>query len=381
MTIGLVLAAGLLFQIAPAAPNQAMYLGRPVAEWISELDSDVMSLQTRARKTLLSMGKPAVPSLIAALSSPRAGIRDGAAELLGSIGDTAAMPALLALLADGRDGSGYSAARALGKLRDERAVEPLLASLRKESPSATYCCEGQIEGLGEIGSARALDTLARIATRDFRQYSRLNAVKALGKRKDVRSVEPLVSALKDWSEQVRAAAVNELKSFGAPRAIELLEAAAADPLTGAAAASALRDVDIRGKRTATVGDVQVTLMGLESAQTWERGSIPYAARKGNEYIVVRFRLQWLKEIQWPTTETVELFDTEGAGLKTVEASEGVTMLKSLFGEMLVANRVAGEAMTITSAFVAKKGTKLGKCVVEGATFNLDGVVPVPRKEP
>jgi HEAT repeats len=376
MTFALLLAAGLLLQAAPAVPDSLVYEGRPVAAWISDLGSKKYDVEAKAKKAIAAIGRPAVPGLLEALSSPRAEMRAGATWALGSIGDPAAVPAVIALLSDKERSVGNAAAHALGELRDERAVEPLLAGLQIPGPDKEFHGYARLYALADIGTEKALAGLAGIATTDVRPSARADAVKALGRMKDARTVEPLGSALKDPDEQVRTAAADGLRSLDTPRVIELLEAAAADTLTGKPAAMALRDVDTRGKPAVTVGDFQVTFMGLETAETWGSRPSQFNAKKGYELVIVRYRLKFLAgtEKTIGAIEAVELYDTEGFRLQTAAASAGRFSL-SMFGK-----RKAGEAVTSDSAFAAKKGTKLGKCKVQGAEFDLAGVVPVPRKE-
>jgi hypothetical protein len=360
MPFGLLLASALLIQAAPAP---TVYEGRPVAAWISDLGSKKYDVQDKAKKAIAAIGRPAVPGLVEALSSPRSELRSGAAWALGDIGDPAAVPALIALLSDREPDVAGAAATALGKLRDERAVEPLLAGLQAPGADKGFGGYARLRALARIGTETALVALERMATAGSPPSLRADAVKTIGETRDPRFVETLGSALNDADAGVRTAAADQLRFFDGPRVIEVLEAAAGKPATAEAAARVLRDVDTRGKPTSTVGDLQVTFMGIEMADTWSFGLTQLRAGKGNEFVIVRYRLKWLTAARG-TPQAVEVYDSGGARLPTAWAAAGQFSFTS-YGD-----RKAGEAVTSDAAFAAKKGTKLGKCTIHGAEFDL-----------
>ncbi|UCD15455.1 MAG: HEAT repeat domain-containing protein, partial [Candidatus Omnitrophota bacterium] len=86
-----------------------------------------------AYDTLVKIGKPAVPALVAKLSDGDRNVRRVACELLGEIGDKSAVPALVERLSDGdvyvREAA-YGALARMGELTDERRAKRYLADLR-----------------------------------------------------------------------------------------------------------------------------------------------------------------------------------------------------------------------------------------------------------
>lgn len=124
-----------------------------------------------------------------------------------------------------------------------------------------------------------------------------------------------------------------------------------------------------------IGRLQVTLTGLETAETWKPDTVLYSAKKGTEYLIVRYRLKG-PALEGGVIDMVELFDARGTRLQTVEALE---TKKTSLG--IIFQFDSNFAVTRAAAFVAKKGTQLGKCKVAGIEFDLANVVPVPQKEP
>jgi HEAT repeat protein len=122
-------------------------------------------------EALARIGLEAVPSLLEALESENGYARNGAAIVLGKIGNEEfAQPLLQALR--WRDDRVYeddedmeartSAAAALGKLHNPAMCEPLLAELENrldgDSTLVTYIAEA----LGELGNPRAISPLAKL---------------------------------------------------------------------------------------------------------------------------------------------------------------------------------------------------------------------------
>lgn len=137
-----------------------------------------------AANALVNIGKPAVPSLIAALKDDDPIVRRNATKALVEIKDTGAVEPLINSLKDSDLIVRRNAAKALGEIKDTRAVEPLIASLKDEGAVV-----------------------------------RRNAAEALGKIRDSRATESLVACLKDGDAIVRKNAALALKEIGAPGSI------------------------------------------------------------------------------------------------------------------------------------------------------------------
>jgi HEAT repeat protein len=85
------------------------------------LGSDEISVRWKAAVALTELGSPAVDTLIACLSDPRACVRSSAAWVLGNIGDARAAPALQRLQEDPSADVRKEVAEAFGKLVDDRS--------------------------------------------------------------------------------------------------------------------------------------------------------------------------------------------------------------------------------------------------------------------
>jgi sporulation protein YlmC with PRC-barrel domain len=101
---------------------------------IEKLNNDDGLVNQRIREKLVQVGRPAVPALISALSSPSERIRWEATMVLGQIGDPRAAPALVSLLQDESIDVRWTAMDSLIAL-NQSAVLPLLFALRKNFES------------------------------------------------------------------------------------------------------------------------------------------------------------------------------------------------------------------------------------------------------
>jgi HEAT repeat protein len=153
----------------------------------------------------------AVEPLIAALKNNElSGVRWKAAEALSKLG-APAVDALVGALRHSDDDVRWKAAIALGEIGDQRAIDPLIRLLcdddRFVKGRAAYA-------LGLIGEP-AVDHLLR-ALREGDGNLRWGAAIALGKIRDPRAIEPLIRALADKYENVRAEAATSLAAIGKP---------------------------------------------------------------------------------------------------------------------------------------------------------------------
>jgi HEAT repeat protein len=111
------------------------------------------------------------------------------------------------------------AAKSLGKLGNLDAEEPLLSALKSNTNlSIIYSI---IEALGQIGSAKSVETLLTFLTHKESKVRECTA-STLGKIKDIRSVNPLITALSDEQERVRWYAADSLGKIGEPICVESL---------------------------------------------------------------------------------------------------------------------------------------------------------------
>jgi len=148
--------------------------------------NELSGVRWKAAEALSKIGVPAVDALIGALRHSDDDVRWKAAIALGEIGDRRAIGPLISLLCDEDRFVKSRAAYALG-LIGEPAVEPLICALR--------------EGDGNL---------------------RWGAAIALGKIRDLRAIEPLIRALADKYENVRAESAMSIAAIGKPALEPLL---------------------------------------------------------------------------------------------------------------------------------------------------------------
>ena len=92
--------------------------------------------RTKARKSLIALGKPAVPSLIRTLQNSKMDhLRWEAAKTLGAIGDTKAIPPLVKALEDSDHDVAWLAAIALKKFKKAAWPTLLRALIKRRSDS------------------------------------------------------------------------------------------------------------------------------------------------------------------------------------------------------------------------------------------------------
>jgi hypothetical protein len=104
---------------------------------IAELTCDDVVQCQKARKTLVSIGKPAVAPLVKALKGRKEQVRWEAAKALGQIADTSATTALLEALEDKDFDIRWLAAEGLIAIGEDGLV-PLLKALIKRSDSTWF---------------------------------------------------------------------------------------------------------------------------------------------------------------------------------------------------------------------------------------------------
>lgn len=171
----------------------------------------------------LAMGsikdKRFVEPLIFALNDKVMLVRRYAAMSLIDIGDTRAVGPLIKLLNDKDSNTRACAASALGKIKDKRAVEPLIAILNdKEGRLST---EGRQEDMG----VRRIEAGVYTTPSGGDSSARGSAASALGEIGDARAIETLIKTLRDDDFAVRMNAMLALEkitkqSFGPMRLTE-----------------------------------------------------------------------------------------------------------------------------------------------------------------
>lgn len=174
------------------------------------------SLGKQPVDVLISIGKPAVEPLIAALRDNHPLVRRHAAEALGEIKDPRAVEPLIAALKDTDSLIRRHVVEALGKIADLRAIKPLIAVLREGKES--HVRMSAAEALGGIEGPSVVEPLIS-ALKDEHWNVRSCSAKALGRIRDPRAMAPLVSALRDEDATVRGYAADALGEIKDTRAV------------------------------------------------------------------------------------------------------------------------------------------------------------------
>ncbi len=154
---------------------------------ITLLKHDEMSgVRWKTAQSLVKIGAPSVEPLISVLQHPDSDVR-------------------------------WKAAIALGEIRDLRATEPLIRQL---SDSDRFVKSRIAHALGMIGAPVVRPLIQILREGDGNQ--RWGAAIALGRIKDPQAVEPLILALADKYENVRAEAAASLAAIGTPAIAPLI---------------------------------------------------------------------------------------------------------------------------------------------------------------
>jgi len=200
-----------------------------VIDQLQKLTDTNRQNRLEAIKTLKTLGSPAIPILVEALTDDHEGIRRGAAFALGAMAQDAvvAVPALLATLKDPVSGVRMDVAVALKQITTaspealQQAVQELTTGLNHPESAVR---QGAAFGLGVIGS-EATST-----------------------------IPPLIQALKDTDEEVRLAAAIALKRMGSA-AVPALKVALNDS-----------DMGVRAKAAFALGNIQASgIVGVTEA--------------------------------------------------------------------------------------------------------------------
>jgi HEAT repeat protein len=154
--------------------------------------------------------------------------RATAAERLGHIGHSGAVLPLIAVLQDQSEDKQVKsvASLALRKIRDPRAIQPLVEALGRDDAAISHPIADVLEEFGPHAVPPLLDVL-RNSNTDSQRYW---AARILGASTDTQTAVPLIAALQDHSEKVRAEAARSLGRLKAHQAIHpLTETLLRDP--------------------------------------------------------------------------------------------------------------------------------------------------------
>ncbi|NQT80100.1 MAG: HEAT repeat domain-containing protein [Candidatus Aminicenantes bacterium] len=173
----------------------------PVEILIAGLKDEDKDVRQFSVEVLAYMKDPrAIGPLINDLKDKDLIVRTNAEKALVNIGDQAVEPLIVALKDENSVVRRY-VAEALGEIGDQRAVEPLIVALKDEDRPVRTNAKNALVSIGEPAVGSLITILEGV---DYDVYDvRSFACWALGRIKDVRSIEPLINALKDKYERVR----------------------------------------------------------------------------------------------------------------------------------------------------------------------------------
>jgi HEAT repeat protein len=123
---------------------------------VQALRSNNARIAYTAEQALAAVGEPAVPSLIAGLSSTDPQVLRWVSVALGDIGYSTVRPAAQVLASHGSPTTRAAAARALGGTGYADAVQPLIEAAKDPSPQVRVAV---VSALVQLGDARATPTL------------------------------------------------------------------------------------------------------------------------------------------------------------------------------------------------------------------------------
>ncbi len=185
---------------------------RPLIQQLSRSDQ-----RSHVSQAIVKYGASAVAPLLEELKTPTT-YQASVAWILGEIGDKKAIDSLVVVLKTGRYSERREAAVALGKIGDTRAFEPLRDALDTVP-------RGAVVGLGLLGDRPATPHLLA----SFKSVKRHkdnafdeDAIRAIGRLKDERSIPLLLETAKNVGHPARNQAVAALGNFQDERALALL---------------------------------------------------------------------------------------------------------------------------------------------------------------
>ena len=180
---------------------------------LDALKSNDRAVRDKTYDSLIAVGQPAVPALLARLDDPDPAMREYAAAVLGNIGDDRAVAPLMEMLKGGKTPR-YIYAWALGKLKAEAAIDPLLAALGEKNEALQKEATRALIGIGQPAVPALVKGLDSPIV-DVRKYS----ARALAEIQDKRAEGPLEARLSDSDQDVVAAAALALGTAGTDKSI------------------------------------------------------------------------------------------------------------------------------------------------------------------
>ncbi len=216
------------------------------------LSNENIGTRNLAAELLTALGNQAVPALAESVDDPDHDVRKFAVDILGAIRDSSATPVVVKALSDTSLNVVCSAAETLGLLGNPAAVEPLITTYNNHSEARPQV----VEALGKIGDHRALPQLVK-ALDDTDPVVVFTAVEAMGNMKS-RDVEPYLRKLLTRDDDaLQEAVVSSLIKLARATDHSVLEDLPATQLLGCLT------------KAVKTGDKQTKLFALEELRSWE----------------------------------------------------------------------------------------------------------------
>lgn len=179
---------------------------RPLFKFLDSEDSG------RVIRAVIDIGKDAEDIVIEKITEGNEIVREGAAHILGEIGDKKSVNALILFLGDENGHVRQTSATALGKIGDAAAAKSLIDLLSDEYPNVQ---EAAIEALGRINDRTLIPHFLKMLANEDENI-RGNVAKILGRLKAKETISNLLFMLKDESPYVRQRTVDALGSINDP---------------------------------------------------------------------------------------------------------------------------------------------------------------------
>ncbi|OTX97405.1 hypothetical protein BK729_16330 [Bacillus thuringiensis serovar wratislaviensis] len=208
---------------------------RAVEPLIAILEDDRLYPRLEASKALGKIGLPAVDLLIKGLGKisfnneivppekafweKKFYVHDMAARTLVRVGKVA-VPSLIEIIEGNDEVLCQHAADALARIKDKRAVDPLIKALNQYSSEITTW--KIIRSLGEIGDRKCVEFLFPYLINNRIPFIRWETADSLGKLKSIHALKYLFKALEDPHEEVRRTSARALGKIGDRSAVGIL---------------------------------------------------------------------------------------------------------------------------------------------------------------
>lgn len=217
---------------ASAVDGLCQLVSREATPRITELlqnDKDVQVRQQAASSLSYMMDQSAGPALVKALKDDAPGVRYAAANTLGTIRYAQAEDPLIALLAD--DGMRRVAISALGQLQSKKAASAIFAAL---SDKDQYTRLEAVRALGSIGDASAAPELKKRLDKAETPAVRVEAALALAKLGMQDGLTTAYEFVKSADMSLKNQSLEVIGAVGDARSLQFIEelyAAEQDPMS------------------------------------------------------------------------------------------------------------------------------------------------------